>query len=103
MDASRRFFLRGRATREGATAAAADEAVASGAAARAGGATLHITDACLARQRIECRVCGERCDEGAIRLRPTLGGVALPELLAERCTGCGDCLQACPTGALQRH
>lgn len=103
MDASRRFFLRGRATRDGSAAAAADEAVASGAAARAGGATPNITDACLARQRIECRVCGERCDEGAIRFRPTLGGVAQPELLAERCTGCGDCLQACPTGALQRH
>lgn len=103
MDASRRFFLRGRATRENTETSPAGEAAAHGDrnAAPAPGGIPRITDACLAHQRIECRVCGERCDEGAIVFRPTLGGVARPVLRAERCTGCGDCLDACPTQALR--
>jgi ferredoxin-type protein NapF len=56
--------------------------------------------ACLALQRIECRVCGERCDARAIRFRPTLGGVAQPVLDAAACTGCGDCVAPCPTRAI---
>jgi len=57
--------------------------------------------ACLAAQRVECRLCGDGCDAGAIRFPPRLGGVALPVIDATRCTGCGDCLPLCPTGALR--
>lgn len=56
---------------------------------------------CLAAQRIECRLCGDGCDAGAIRFPPRLGGVAVPVIDAGRCTGCGDCLPLCPTGALR--
>ncbi len=60
----------------------------------------HIGEACLARRRVECRVCGETCDHNAIRFRPTLGGVAQPQLDPDRCTGCGACVGPCPTQAI---
>lgn len=55
---------------------------------------------CLARHSVECRVCGEMCGMSAIRFRPRLGGVAMPELDSERCTGCGACFAPCPVGAI---
>ncbi|HQZ02458.1 MAG TPA: ferredoxin-type protein NapF [Thauera sp.] len=56
--------------------------------------------ACLAEAGVECRVCGERCPTVAIRFRPRLGGVALPQLDAAACTGCGACFAPCPTRAI---
>ena len=61
----------------------------------------HIGAACLAKQQVECRVCGEACDAGAIRFRPTLGGVTQPELDGAACTGCGACIAPCPTRAIE--
>lgn len=59
-----------------------------------------IFDACLARQGVECRICGEACGTGALRFRPRAGGVALPQLDDAACTGCGACLAPCPTRAI---
>ena len=59
-----------------------------------------IGDACLARQGVECRVCGESCPTSAIRFRPRLGGVALPALTLDACNGCGACFAPCPTRAI---
>lgn len=59
-----------------------------------------IGQACLAAAGVECRVCGETCRVGAIRFRPRIGGVALPQLEAEACTGCGACFAPCPTRAI---
>lgn len=59
-----------------------------------------IGDACLARQGVECRICGERCELSAIRFRPRLGGPPLPEADHARCTGCGACASPCPSGAI---
>jgi ferredoxin-type protein NapF len=50
---------------------------------------------------VECRLCGEACDAGAIRFPPRLGGVAAPVIDHDRCTGCGDCLPLCPPSALK--
>ncbi len=61
----------------------------------------HIGDTCLAKRKVECRVCGEACDAGAIRFRPALGGVALPELDTSLCTGCGACVAPCPVHAIE--
>ena len=61
----------------------------------------HLGDACLARQKVECRVCGEACDAGAIRFRPALGGVSQPELDSVLCTGCGACVAPCPARAIE--
>ncbi len=56
---------------------------------------------CLARHQVECRLCGEGCEPGAIRFPPRLGGVCAPVIDPTRCTGCGDCLALCPAGALR--
>lgn len=63
-------------------------------------AVAQVASACLALQLVECRLCGEGCEAGAIRFPPRLGGVAAPVVDAARCTGCGDCLPLCPTQAL---
>lgn len=59
-----------------------------------------IGEQCLARQKVECRICGEQCEAGAIRFPPQLGGIAQPVLNQDRCTGCGACLAPCPTQAI---
>ena len=60
----------------------------------------HVATHCLAHGNVECRVCAENCERGAIRFRPRLGGVALPEVDAAACNGCGACVAPCPVGAL---
>lgn len=62
--------------------------------------TAVISEHCLAGRGIVCRTCGERCDAGAIAFIPQRGGVALPRLAAEACTGCGECVADCPSGAI---
>lgn len=64
--------------------------------------TVRIDDGCLARQRVDCRVCGEACDACAIRFRLVAGGVPLPEVDEAACTACGACLKPCPVGAISR-
>ncbi|MBT0963093.1 ferredoxin-type protein NapF [Denitromonas iodatirespirans] len=57
-------------------------------------------DACVARKGVECRICGENCEAGAIRFRPALGGISRPEMNEGICTGCGACVAPCPVGAI---
>lgn len=59
------------------------------------------SSACLAQRRVECRVCGEICEHDAIRFKPVLGGVSIPVLIEDKCTGCGVCVAPCPTQAIQ--
>lgn len=59
-----------------------------------------IDASCMAFKDVVCRSCGDACGEAAIRFSPRLNGAALPIVLAERCTGCGDCVAACPAGAV---
>ena len=42
------------------------------------------------------------CDTSAIRFRPRIGGVPLPEVDAAACNGCGACIAPCPVSAVQR-
>jgi ferredoxin-type protein NapF len=59
------------------------------------------SDACLARQRVECRICADTCPQGAWRFVPVPGGVAQPQLDPAACNGCGECVAPCPVGAIQ--
>lgn len=60
-----------------------------------------IDEACLPRQGVECRVCGDFCDSRAIGFPPRLGGSPLPEINLETCTGCGACVAPCPVAAIR--
>ena len=55
---------------------------------------------CLAQRGVECRICADNCETGAIRFRPQLGGIAHPELDTDRCSGCGECFAPCPVGCI---
>ncbi len=65
------------------------------------GFQINIKDNCLALRQVVCRTCGDRCDIGAIKFSPTLGGVSAPKLDTTTCTGCGFCIADCPTQAIK--
>ena len=56
---------------------------------------------CVAFAGVECRSCIDPCEPRAIRMRPRLGGAAIPELDVMNCSGCGACYAVCPTGAIR--
>jgi ferredoxin-type protein NapF len=59
-----------------------------------------IGEFCLAEAGIVCRSCGEACPDSAIRFRPRLG--LPPQAIVDEaaCTGCGQCVGACPGEAI---
>ena|GEM_PF-215205 len=60
--------------------------------------------ACLAHSGVVCASCQDPCPEQAIRMQPVRGAVAIPQIDAARCIGCGACVSACPTSAItMRH
>ena len=69
----------------------------------AGAAEVHIaaiSDDCLARAGVFCMSCRDACAEQAIRFRPRVGGLFLPEVIESACSGCGACIALCPTRAI---
>ena len=59
-----------------------------------------INEDCLAEAGIVCRSCGDACPDAAIRFRPRIG--LPPQAIVNEavCTGCGDCVGACPGEAI---
>ena len=58
-----------------------------------------VGDSCLAANGVVCFSCRDACGESAIRFAPART-VPVPEILADRCTGCGACVSGCPTAAI---
>lgn len=58
-----------------------------------------VADACLAVRGIVCLSCRDACGESAITFPPTRA-VPVPQVDADRCTGCGACVAGCPTSAI---
>jgi ferredoxin-type protein NapF len=59
-----------------------------------------IGDKCFPARGIVCQSCGDACPEAAIHFRLRHGGPALPIVDADRCSGCGACIAACPAEAI---
>jgi len=62
--------------------------------------TATISADCLSAQGITCRICGDLCDIQAIRFKLAVGGVANPTVDAAACSGCGACVQSCPSHSI---
>ena len=57
-------------------------------------------DVCIAHQGVECRSCFDPCEARAIMMPPRLGGISIPVINTEHCTGCGACVSVCPVQAI---
>ena len=68
--------------------------------ARAWEITVKISDVCLAIQGIACTVCGDTCQENAIRFDEVPGATPQPDIEKVSCTGCGFCVNPCPVQAV---
>jgi ferredoxin-type protein NapF len=58
-----------------------------------------VDDSCLAAKGVVCFSCRDACGASAIRFAPART-VPVPEILADRCTGCGACVSGCPAAAI---
>ena len=62
------------------------------------------TDTCIAHKGVECRSCYDPCEARAIMMPPRLGGISIPVISTDSCTGCGACFSVCPVQAVTiRH
>lgn len=57
-------------------------------------------DTCIAYKGVECRSCYDPCEAGAIMMPPRLGGISVPVISTDSCTGCGACYSPCPVNAV---
>ncbi len=58
------------------------------------------TDSCISYQGVECRSCYDPCEARAIMMPPRLGGISIPVISSNSCTGCGACVSVCPVKAV---
>jgi MinD superfamily P-loop ATPase len=60
-------------------------------------------DVCITFQGVECRSCYDPCDDRAIKMPPRLGGISIPVLDTDGCSGCGACFSVCPVQAISMN
>lgn len=65
-------------------------------------AYIQITESCLAYSGISCQACKDSCDHRAIQF-PITRSVPLPEMHAQICIGCGECIGVCPNQSITAH
>lgn len=58
------------------------------------------TDKCIAYQGVECRSCYDPCEPRAVSMHPRPGGISIPRVETENCSGCGACIAVCPVAAI---
>lgn len=63
--------------------------------------TARIGEKCIAFDGVVCRLCADACGASAIKFRPRVNQAAVPEIVSEKCTGCGACVAPCPTGTIR--
>lgn len=56
---------------------------------------------CMAYNGVECRSCYDPCEVKAITIMPRIGGVSIPTLDENICTGCGACHAICPASSIK--
>ena len=57
-------------------------------------------EVCIAHKGVECRSCFDPCEARAILMPPRLGGISIPVISIDSCTGCGACFSVCPVQAI---
>lgn len=60
-------------------------------------------EGCLARKSMKCRACADVCEKRAMSFAIRADGLALPQVLFDRCSGCGICADICPASAITMH
>ncbi|MDU9047910.1 MAG: ferredoxin-type protein NapF [Candidatus Electrothrix sp. Rat3] len=59
-----------------------------------------ITQDCLMEKKVLCQLCQEQCDQVAIVFLRAGQGDQPPQILSEKCNGCGACAARCPVDAI---
>lgn len=97
-------FARGECTFCGDCVHACEAAALGQEAGAAWSVKAGIGAACIAGKQVVCRSCGDACETRAIRFKLRAGGVAVPNVDIDACTGCGACYGVCPVAAIaMRH
>lgn len=55
---------------------------------------------CLSYNNIACQVCSDPCQDRAIKIIPSIGGISIPHIDNSSCSGCGACKALCPANAI---
>ena len=55
---------------------------------------------CLTGKKVLCQLCQEQCEQEAIVFLREGRGEQPPQILSERCNGCGACVAGCPADAI---